>query len=285
MRTLIVTDLDGTLLDHRTYAFEPAVPVLRDLRERDIPVVFCTSKTRAEVERVRALADNHDPFIVENGVAVYLPAGSFVPPPPQAERVGPYERIVLGTDYETLVTALRKIRAALGVRLRSFADMAVFQVAEATGLSLGQAELARQREFDEPFLLEKGEEEAAPGVASAIEAAGFHCTKGGRFFHITGDNDKGRAVRILIDRYRNAWGAVRTVALGDSPNDLPMLAAADEAVLVAKPDGSHDEEVLRAMPGIRQTGAAPSGWAAAVGEIVGPGLGHYPPSAESRPLK
>lgn len=267
MRTLIFTDLDATLLDHRTYSFEPAGPTLLDLRHQDIPVVFCTSKTRAEVEAIRAAARNTDPFIVENGGAVFIPAGAFGPPPPGAARVGPYDRILLGTPYGVLVTALRRIRAELGVRLRSFADIPVWEIAEATGLSPDQAELARRREFDEPFLIE-GDDDASGRVAEAIAARGLRCTRGGRFFHITGDNDKGRAVRILTGLYRDHRGPVHTIALGDSPNDLPMLTAADEAVLIAGPDGTHDPEILRALPRVHKAGPGPAGWSAAVSALL-----------------
>src|SRR4030042_1090542 len=74
-RILVFTDLDGTLLDHRNYSFEPARPALRLLRESGIPLIICTSKTRAEVEEIRAALGNTDPFVVENGGAVFVPEG------------------------------------------------------------------------------------------------------------------------------------------------------------------------------------------------------------------
>ena len=43
------TDLDGTLLDPRTYAWTAARPALRALARRQQPLVIVTSKTRAEV--------------------------------------------------------------------------------------------------------------------------------------------------------------------------------------------------------------------------------------------
>ena len=39
----IVTDLDGTLLDH-SYNWEPARTTLRWLQEQQIPVIPCTSR-------------------------------------------------------------------------------------------------------------------------------------------------------------------------------------------------------------------------------------------------
>ena len=42
---LIFTDLDGSLLDHHSYSFAPAVPLLAELDALGIPVIPITGKT------------------------------------------------------------------------------------------------------------------------------------------------------------------------------------------------------------------------------------------------
>jgi predicted mannosyl-3-phosphoglycerate phosphatase (HAD superfamily) len=76
-RTIIDTDLDGTFLDEEDYSFRESLPALRAAEERGIPVVFCSSKTRAEIEHLRKAAKVTDPFIVENGGAIFVPEGYF----------------------------------------------------------------------------------------------------------------------------------------------------------------------------------------------------------------
>ena len=56
----VVTDLDGTLLDH-TYDWTPAETTLRWLQQRGIPVIPCTSKTAEEVREFRTAAQRNDP--------------------------------------------------------------------------------------------------------------------------------------------------------------------------------------------------------------------------------
>jgi predicted mannosyl-3-phosphoglycerate phosphatase (HAD superfamily) len=76
---VVFTDLDGTLLDHQTYSFQAARPMINKLLRLGIPIVINTSKTRAETEILsRRLKLNH-PFIVENGGAVFIPEGCFEP--------------------------------------------------------------------------------------------------------------------------------------------------------------------------------------------------------------
>jgi predicted mannosyl-3-phosphoglycerate phosphatase (HAD superfamily) len=73
-RTQIVvfTDLDGSLLDHDTYSFENARPALERIREQRIPLVFTTSKTRAEVEALQAAMRIREPFISESAESASL---------------------------------------------------------------------------------------------------------------------------------------------------------------------------------------------------------------------
>ncbi len=66
----IVTDLDGTLMDEN-YDISPARKTLSRLLEYSIPVIPCTSKTASEVRYFRKENGLVDPYIVENGAAVY----------------------------------------------------------------------------------------------------------------------------------------------------------------------------------------------------------------------
>ena len=66
-KTIIFTDLDGTLLDHTTYSFDAAIPMLDYIKVNKIPLIIVTSKTKDEVLRIQKLLDMKGPFIVENG--------------------------------------------------------------------------------------------------------------------------------------------------------------------------------------------------------------------------
>jgi len=266
-RTLVFTDLDGTLLDHRTYSFEPARPALRLLRESGIPLIICTSKTRAEVEKIRAALGNTDPFIVENGGAIFVPQGYFSIEPPASRMDSGYLVVELGTSYSRILSVFSRMKERLPGRLRGFSDMTVEEVARLAGLSLEEAARAKIREYDEPFVLND------PGgkrdvVREMAESAGLSITQG-RFFHLTGDNDKGRAVRVVKDFYARAGGIdLRTIGLGDSPNDLPLLENVDFPILVQKP-GGHYEPSIRLDNLIFAPGEGPIGWCVAVRELVG----------------
>ncbi|MDZ4201099.1 MAG: HAD-IIB family hydrolase [Gallionella sp.] len=253
-KTIIITDLDGTLLDAARYSFEPALPALNQVRKHDIPLILCSSKTRAEMEVIRSQLDNEHPFITENGGGIFIPRGYFSAPF-EAEDCGDYRLITLGTPYAEIRRRFILLRDELQVQARGFGDMTADEVAALTGLGLEDAQRARQREFDEPFVFE-GEPDR--NFLHAIEESGLSWTEG-RIFHIMGRHDKGRAVSLLKALYEKQGDAVETIGLGDSLNDLPMLRAVDVPVLVMHDDGSHDARI--AIAGMVKTRLpGPAGW-------------------------
>lgn len=261
-RILIFTDLDGSLLDTETYSHEAAAEALALLEQRGATLILVSSKTRSEMEPLRRRLNNHHPFIVENGGALFIPRGTFSFPIAEASTRDGYEVVEIGTPYVTLRAALNRIREELGCRLRGFGDLTVEEVAHLTGLPTAEALLATQREYDEPFILED-EGVGWDRLLAAVATQGLRCTRGGRFYHVMGANDKGIASRRLMSWYerlaeRNGQRPV-TIGIGDSLNDRPMLAEVDYPILVRKPDGSYDPDVQ--LPHlIRADGVGPVGW-------------------------
>ncbi|HSQ61237.1 MAG TPA: HAD hydrolase family protein [Acidobacteriota bacterium] len=281
-RIVVVSDLDGTILRHEDYDATAALPAVALLRERGIPIVLASSKTRSEVEAIRAALGVFDPFIVENGGALLWPVGCDPPPPPGTVAAGPYGRIVYGTPYAELREALPRVGEALGVRLLGFGDVSSETVAEWTGLVGDALQRSLRREYDEPFLPERplsAAEEAALVKAAAL--LGLRVTRGGRFHHLLGASDKARATRDVRRGYERDGGPVWLVAAGDGANDLDLLLEADAPIVVARPDGTHTPALVAAVPHARFTrGIGPAGFAEAISEIV---LGARAGAAAGRP--
>src|SRR3989442_653022 len=276
MTALVVfTDLDGCLLDEETGTYEAADPALQALRRAEVPLVLCTGKTRAEVEPLHRRLGLESPYVVENGGAIAIPASAHAWKGPLVPRGGVRLVVPLGARRVRLVEALAEIAAEVGVSVRGFADLTVEEVGEHTGLPLEDARRAAAREYDEPFLIEGGGSTTAAvsALAAAAERRGLRVTWGGRFHHLTGPADKGRAVRRLLALHA---GPGSSVALGDSPNDLTMLEAVEPPVLVPRPAGKLAEGLAPGLPPAeRAPRPGPRGWNEAV--LAGRGRGGVPP--------
>ncbi|HKS96725.1 MAG TPA: HAD hydrolase family protein [Terriglobia bacterium] len=278
----VFTDLDGTLLDRDTYRWTQARPALDALRRRGIPLVIVTSKTTSEVWPLLRGLHRRDPFAVENGGAIFVPARyfPFVIPGTHPARPG-WRELVLGTPRPRLVRALDRAAALAGARVRGFSQMSVPEVIDLTGLRLSEARAAMRRQYDEPFVILDRRADAWPRLRREIRHLGFDATRGTRLFHITGRSDKGAAILRLIKWFLRAArassavgraGSVAdaraavalpgiTVGLGDSPNDIPLLRAVYLPIIVAGAGGRYDAETLAAVPKARRAGGAgPMGW-------------------------
>ncbi len=170
----------------------------------------------------------------------------------------------LGARYADLRKALKELRQE-GYRIIGFGDMSAEELADRAHMNIDEAIRAKERDFDEPFVHE-GPAHELPGLLKSIEEKGFTFTEG-RFFHLLGPGNKGIAVSLLIDLYRKKYGNIRTIAVGDSPNDIPMLERVELPVLVQKPDGTYDPRID--MPRlIRAEGAGPEGWNRVIRELL-----------------
>lgn len=262
---IIFSDLDGTLLCCDTYSFEGATPALEFLRKKNVPLVFCSSKTKAEIMHYRKKLNNYHPFISENGGAIFIPVGYKGFEVDYTRVEGDYWVIELGTRREVLLKALESVCARTVSKIRGFSDMNAEEVARLTGLPQEEARLALERHYSEPFFIMEGDPRA---VLREIENMGLQWTSGGRFLHVIGRSDKGRAVRLLSDIYKNNARDIDwiTIGCGDSLNDLPMLKAVDKAVLLKNLRGVYDPGVR--VPGLLYEENGPVGWGEAVLRLI-----------------
>jgi mannosyl-3-phosphoglycerate phosphatase len=250
-RLLIFSDLDGTLLNRERYCWQQALPALKRVAAAGIPLILNSSKTAAEIQVLRRQLDNTDPFVVENGAVVVIPADTFGNHSEQIIRFGASRTEVLKVLAE---------QRAYGARFRGFADMSDNELAQFTGLDSASAALAKEREGTEPLLWE-GTEEERLRFEAALSTENLRLVQGGRFYHAMGIFDKADGARFLLDKYQEHYGnqPVTAIALGDSPTDQQMLEAADIPVVIR---GVNSNEVLlpSAKHAMRSLKPGPEGW-------------------------
>ncbi len=234
-KKVVFSDLDGTLLNNK-YSFESAGESLEILKEQEIPLILVSSKTMAEIEFYRKKLENNHPFISENGGAIFIPKNYFFKENKEKlKRLKglreKYKVVELGVSYKKLVSVLGKIKKKIFIK--GFSDMSGKELSKDSGLSLKQAKLAKKREYDEAFKLENKKDEKI--IFKLIKKHGLNYTKGGKYYHILGDNDKGKAVEILKEFYKKKYGKVFAIGLGDSENDLPMFRVVNKSFLIKGP--------------------------------------------------
>lgn len=267
---VVFSDIDGTLIDIFTGQFNTTVKFVNQLREYGIPLVLCSSKTEAEQIELRRMANVSDPFIVENGGAVFIPLGYFESMPNYESKysvieTGNFQIIELGKPANQIRSELQKIRASSQFKFKSLSDLSIDEISIVTKMPADAVSRMIQRKYGETIVEIKNDD--LPGFVTKVQDFGLKVIFGGRFFDITGGNDKGTAVKILLDLYRRKYGGdVVFFGIGDSKNDESMLKFVDFPMLVQRPDGTwHDLKVdgLNKLNGI-----GPDGWILGFNKII-----------------
>ena len=218
----VVTDVDGTLMDH-TYDLSPAKETIKLLQKLSIPVILCTSKTAAEVKVIRKQLNLKDPYIVENGAAIYGEELSNI-----------NGNIILGEKYEVLETILEKISKEINFRLLPLNNLSDKEATELTGLKGHSLELMRDRHWSMPFLNPPDSFEEQ--ITTCCKKFNVEIFRGNRMSHLLSINsNKGKAI-IELKKYANNPN-IKIIGLGDSPNDLPLLLNSDFKIVIPSPNG------------------------------------------------
>ena len=148
-------------------------------------------------------------------------------------------------------------------------ELPLSDIIEQTGLSEKRALMAKNRRWTEP-LIWKDTHANLQAFTESLRKSQLFVTKGGRFYHVTGKNNKGDAVSWLRNLYQEHWGQAteaRVIALGDGANDVPMLVNADYAVLIRSPTNPLPPLSGSLVNRVRITnGVGPQAWSEAVFE-------------------
>lgn len=237
IQRIILTDLDGSLLDHETYSYGYAKDLLLMLEKIRIPVIPVTSKTFSEVVKLRNELNNKHPFITENGAGIYIPKSYFKQIELNWKIKNDYFFISDSYNRDFLVDAIQSHAHEFLAEFKTFHALneieGIGSIAKVTGLCVEDAQLASEREFSE-VVIWLSTEKRRKLFADCLEKHGLLVQQGGRFLNITGQSTKGGAVQKLIEIYcaQPNIDSCDSLAIGDSQNDISMLEIADQALII-----------------------------------------------------
>ncbi|MDT8448285.1 MAG: HAD-IIB family hydrolase [bacterium] len=257
-KLLIYTDLDATLIDAKSGDFSLALPLLKELEKRGIPVMLNSSRTASELLHLRKELGNCHPFGAEHGGTVCVPQGYFNGAAVAVEHEVKMD--YLGLNYKAILDQLIELKDLHDYSFLGFTDLSVTDLADETGMDVEMAIKAKSRMASEA-LLWLDSVDALQHFESCLAQRQLKLVKGGRFYYVIFERaDKGGAIHWINFNFHEAQPQTkfRTIGIGDSSNDLALLAHVDQPVVVVPPRG---KALDLERPGTLYTKAAgPKGW-------------------------
>jgi mannosyl-3-phosphoglycerate phosphatase len=269
IKKVVFTDIDGTLTDIETGELGEVKDLIRSLKNRNIPVILCSAKTRAEQIKIRRELGLTEPFIVENGGAIVIPKDYFgsLSDMPNHKEVKEYDIIELGKPAREIRLKLLNIRNQFKFKFIGVADLSIESLCHLTDMPPASARRMAQREYGETILQIDRRQQRR--FAKLAEQSGLKTIYGGRFFDVTIGNDKGKAVGIMMNLYKKKYykDNVKFFGVGDSQNDSTMLRLMDVPMLVQGPEGTWSNLNVKNI--IKIPAIGPNGWKFAYNKVMG----------------
>ncbi|HEY2458153.1 MAG TPA: hypothetical protein VGI13_12700 [Candidatus Acidoferrum sp.] len=166
--TVVYCAIDSLIsLSHKALTGFPEF--LEALAEAGIPCVWITSRNRMHLDASLRKFGHSAPFIAENGAGVYLPEDYFHLRPAKTTRLGRFTCIPTAALQPAAKDALDTLAEDTGTSVVPLRMLSPRELSQNIGLPQHEAELLRQRDFDELFFfagagdedIQKFREEAA----------------------------------------------------------------------------------------------------------------------------
>ncbi len=200
-----------------------------------LPIVWVTSRSRAQMDEPRRRFGHQHPFIGEDGCGVYLPEDYFHLRPAKTVRMGRFTCIPVAETEPAASEALESLSEETGVSVVPLRSLAPRELEQNTGLPTREAELARQRDFDELFFF-AGASQADIGrfVAEASQRK-IVLRQHGMLWSLAVGASLGQCIRELSKLYERALRSHPTIVGIATPAEAEgFLSACDRGLLLAK---------------------------------------------------
>ena len=191
---------------------------LAEAAQAQIPCVWMSGWTRAQLDEPRRRLEQNDPYIGENGCGVYLPEDYFHLKGSHTIRLGRYTCIPVAKPQPAAAEALEELSSDLDVAVVPLRKLSQRELSQNTGLPEKEAELIRLRDFDELFFFAGASETDIERFRTEANRRGLALQNAGQFWSLSCGANLAKCVRELGGLYDRA---LRSHALRTGLRVLP----------------------------------------------------------------
>jgi len=219
---------------------------------RGIPAVWLTSRSRLQFDEPRRKLGHSHPFIAEDGCAVYLPEDYFHLRPESTlsrlqktatVRLGRFTCIPIAEALPAASDALEALSEDTGVPLVTLRSLSPRELVQNTGLPQREAELVRQRDFDDVFFFAGASEDEIKRFQAESLKRKVTCRQHGILWSAAIGPSTQRCIRDLAKLYDRALRYhAHTLGVATSELAAELFPFCDRTVLLTDRKSDHSPE-------------------------------------------
>ncbi len=225
-----------------------------ELDQLEIPCVWLSNRSRLQLDEPRRRAGHTEPFLAEDGCGVYLPEDYFHLKPAKTLRLGRFTCIPVARQQPAAAEALESLSEDTGVPVVPLRSLSPRELAQNVGLPNHEAELARQRDFDELFFFAGASEEDITRFKSRAQQENLSLREQGVLWSLAAGADIRRCIRELGDLYdRSLRTHSNRFAIAAPSESSSIFSACDRGIRLAAntkslPEASPDSDRFAEIP-------------------------------------
>jgi mannosyl-3-phosphoglycerate phosphatase len=196
---------------------------LDELEEAKIPCVWITSRTRLQLDGAIRRVGQSSPFIAEGGCGVYMPEDYFHLKPSKSVRFARFTVIPVASPQPAAANALDILAEENGIEVVPLRTLSPRELSQNAGVPQREAELLRQRDFDEFFFFAGASDEQIVKFQEAAAKKNLQVRARGNFWSLAVAANLTTCLRELSGLYERTF-RTKPFNIGiDSSKDAAQL--------------------------------------------------------------
>lgn len=206
---------------------------LEGLGEANIPVVPVTNRSRLQFDAtVRKFGFGH-PFLAEGGCGVFLPEDYFHLKPPRSVRLGRFTCIPVASPQRAAAEMLDEVAEETGIEAVPLRELSPRELSQNIGLPQREAELLRQRDFDELFFFAGASEADIERFRQAAYQHKAQVRPRAALWSMAVGANLAACVRDLSNLYQRSFRAnPHSIGIATSEESADIFPACDRCLLL-----------------------------------------------------
>jgi glycerate kinase len=228
---LLILNLDAFDVDEET--LEAVAFTLLPLKRQQIPMLLYSRKTKSEILNICEQLAIFQPFVAENGGALYVPKGYL-----KLELDGFSENdktmeLPFGTTKDFIENITEKLAMISGMKSLKMTDITPLDVADILEIEIKEAERMMDRKYSQQILKAEQKTPINDTFKQLLNQQGLSILETEHDFSIGHFNIE-KPVQYWIELLKNKYPEIETFAIGNDAIDAPIFKLVNQAFLLKK---------------------------------------------------